>query len=245
MFSYATSNAARTSSSRTGSGRSLTRTTTSSRSTPSNLDVYSRTASSPLVATASTIGATVPRMEEKSTRGRFKISTRSSAERSFRTYVRMLIASFAGSAIAALTRRVDLPGAAAARRAAATRRTPATLRAAAEDAPPRDDDDDDPRPRAAAEDDAVADAARASEVMRERGRGFDAKLAASVKTSETSASASLRTPRALARERSPQSTVTCSRGAQRSGLSPRSEPRSYSYSYAFSVTARRDALVQT
>mmetsp|Transcript_2058 Transcript_2058/g.9325 ORF Transcript_2058/g.9325 Transcript_2058/m.9325 type:complete len:236 (-) Transcript_2058:328-1035(-) len=81
MFANATSKASRTSSSRTGSGRSATFTTTASRSTPSNLDVYSLTAASPLVATASTMGATVPRMEVKSTLGRLRISTRSSASR--------------------------------------------------------------------------------------------------------------------------------------------------------------------
>ena len=90
MLSYAMSKAALTSSSSSGSGRSDTFTTTSSpRSTPSNLAVNSATAASPRSATASTMGATVPRMEVKSTRGRFKISTRSFASRSSYTYVRM------------------------------------------------------------------------------------------------------------------------------------------------------------
>mmetsp|Transcript_18129 Transcript_18129/g.45026 ORF Transcript_18129/g.45026 Transcript_18129/m.45026 type:complete len:268 (+) Transcript_18129:734-1537(+) len=76
MFSYAMSNAALTSASSTGSGKSATATMTASSFTPSNFSVYSRTASSPRAATASTMGFTVPRMEEKSTRGRFRISSR-------------------------------------------------------------------------------------------------------------------------------------------------------------------------
>ena len=92
MLSYAMSNAAFTSGSKSGSGRSATREThRSPRSTPSNLEVNSFTAASPRSATASTMGATVARMEVKSTRGRLRIATRSEASRSARTYVRMLI----------------------------------------------------------------------------------------------------------------------------------------------------------
>ena len=101
MFAYAMSNAALTSSASSGSGNSETFITTSSpKSTLSNFFVYSATAASPRAATASTMGATVPKMLVKSTRGLLRISTRACASSASSTYVRMDM--FAGSATALL-----------------------------------------------------------------------------------------------------------------------------------------------
>lgn len=87
ILSYATSNAACTSASSVGSGRSSTRSVVAANAHPSNFRVYSRTASSPLVSTASTIGRTTSKMDVKSTRGRFITSIRPRASSSRSTYV--------------------------------------------------------------------------------------------------------------------------------------------------------------
>mmetsp|Transcript_20356 Transcript_20356/g.56717 ORF Transcript_20356/g.56717 Transcript_20356/m.56717 type:complete len:302 (+) Transcript_20356:1264-2169(+) len=82
IFAYATSKAAVTSAGNEGVGSSSIGTHTLSSSTRSNLEVYSFTAASPLCFTCSTMGATVLRMEEKSTRGRISKERVCSSDRS-------------------------------------------------------------------------------------------------------------------------------------------------------------------